>query len=204
MIGFYRTTGGQHCVDYFESRTEVLVIGDISGFRVFLQTLRTASSEGKAMRMQSSHLSPFSMDVSISAPLEGLSSFGVVRVIERPIYEIGSERPNMEMVILGDSKGYALFELELAKIANKVGGDIYDHIHIDDGPFSILMPRSLMLNVRSPLRCFNEKELGDYAHLLRGPSPNYFPREIRYMVQEREPYESVSPEQLRSYLISRK
>lgn len=197
MIGFYRTLGGTQSWEYYDLKTDVVILGDVAGYKYLLSLVEQATRLVSNERVSQSLL-PNSMQMVITGAVEGKDE-PKLRIIERPIVMNG--RGNMEVVIMGGKAAYCKLQAILQDLIERPSNDVSHHVHIDDSD-GFLLPRSISLNIRQPMEVWNPKKLENWTYLLDGKTANYFPAELDYMVKNPEPYFDFDEDLVRHYLMS--
>ena len=181
----------------YEQTTEAVVLGDVGGYEAFCGLLESAEDTGSLLAVPAGLLLPNSMRVAILGAFETAQE-PAIRIIERPVVVDGEG--NMEMVILGNKWGYQRLREVFRSLAEQSDGTVDDHVHLEEGENSFLIPRSVALNIHRPLRIWETYRLGGWECLVNERSENYFPSDILYMLQHLAPYTEINRDEARILL----
>lgn len=165
------------------------MFGDVGGFRYLSDCLNAARSSVGNVHLDEIDLASNSMRVVVVPSNNMGADEAHLRIIERPVFVNGSA--NMEVVICGNDRGYQ----HLADLVTRVAGDtdegLDNHWHLDDAVDACLIPRSISLNIRSPLIEWSKENLGHWTGVVLERQPDYLPEDIHFMFESPEPYEEV-------------
>jgi hypothetical protein len=190
---FIRTAGVFCCWDYYESKTDVLIFGDVAGYRSFSQTILKAKTSKSNLHLSLLDGHPQSMRGVILPAKADKSSRPRLKLIERFVHFKG--RPNMELIIFGNQRGYDYLSEMITRLAHSKDSDPSEHVHLDDLVDSVLVRRSVSLNIRAPLGHWNRRGLGEYSGLVYGKNLDRLPPGLEYMTKTKERYEAVTEKQ---------
>lgn len=179
-----------HCWDYYESKTEVWVFGDVDGYNWAAANL--AKANDLAINTHLDEIAPDSnsMRVVILPAERVIKQPARVKAIERLVYLYDEWK--MELVLNGNASGYDLLARAFTTICCKAG-DPSQHIEYDDRADSLLVPRSVSLNIRAPLHQWSRSGLREYADIVFERQKCFLPDDVEYILGQRQSYEEISP-----------
>jgi hypothetical protein len=190
---FIRQQSCVDCWDYFESKTDVLVFGDVEGYAYFRKQLSRARTTGINVHLTLLAQHPTSMRCVILPARDDGSAEARLKFIER--FVSGKSGPNMELVIYGNQTGFQYLSDKLEKLEKEFAGQPSEHVHLDDLTDAHIVPRSVSLNLRGPLRKWERDNFNEYSDLILIKSEYFLPAAIRYRFSENEDYEEISANQ---------
>jgi hypothetical protein len=194
---FLRSTTGNHSWEYYDSKTEALIFGDVEGYRYFVQCLENAKSSEKGIHFDEINVSSNSMRVLVAPVCKVGDSAARLRIIERPTYQ--HQAANMELVICGNVAGYDYLINLINQSMASGDADLDEHTHLDDSNDHCLLPRSVSLNIRHPLLKW-AKENGHWTERIQQRQRDFLPEDIEYLFKEPEMYQEPSLEFIEQYL----
>ena len=190
-LAFIRSKTVFDCWDFYESKTEVIVFGDRAGYRLLRsKLLRACRSKGNLELLSENQNSMRAVILPVQKT-HGRSP--KLKFVERFINF--QKAANMELVIAGNAPGYRYFADKLYGLLASRKCDITDHIHLDDMADRFVIPRSVALNIRAPLKEWNSKALGDFAHLVEARGADFLPKEIEHRFTQTDDYEEINVEE---------
>src|SRR5215210_6328589 len=183
-LAFIRSVTCVESWDYYESKTDVWCFGDLGGYRYLRQILLRARNARQNIQLNLLKAHPTSMRCVILPPIKGGLSKPRVKFIERFVSSSG--QPNMELVIFGNRGGYKFLSERVTHLLEQSAGDPSDHAHLDDLVDKEVVPRSVSINLRGPVRAWNRKHLEEYAGMIFSKGAYFLPADLD---QKREPYQ---------------
>jgi hypothetical protein len=195
---FIRSTTGRHSWEYYELKTEVLMFGDIKGYKYFVDCLNAARFSLSNVYLDEIDTTSNSMRVVVLPSIEVAAGEARLRIIERPVFV--NESANMELVICGNSSGYKHLAALVNQIASDTDEDLDNHLHLDDDTDACLIRRSVSLNIRSPLIEWSKKKLEHWVDTVLERRSDYLPEDINYLFESPEPYQEIGIELARKYI----
>jgi hypothetical protein len=178
------------CWDYYESKTDVLVFGDVEGYTLFRQQLQRAKTAKENVHLTLLEQHPTSMRSVILPARDDGAAEARLKFIER--FVSGKSGPNMELVIFGNQTGFQYLADKLEKLEKGFVGQPSEHIHLDDLTDAHVVPRSVSLNLRGPLRKWERDNFDEYGDLILKKGEHFLPAAISYRVSKQEEYEEIS------------
>jgi hypothetical protein len=190
-IVFIRSLASAQCWDYYESKTEAWVFGDIGGFEYLRKCFLNAKSLEANVHLNEIDPGSNSMRVVVIPSSKSLVDRARIKIIERFIKVDGI--PNMELVFFGNDLGYDYLANKLGTMLKNPNSDVSDHFHLDDINDTCLVKRSVSLNVRAPLSKWDREALREYAPLVFEKIEAFLPNEIECAPDEEIAYQELSP-----------
>ena len=189
---FTRFLKGSDCSDYYETKTNVYVFGDLPGYQRFAKLLRLAEKAPQTIPPASrSH----GMNCVILPACKKLGNASRIKFIERLVYL--DRQPRMELVIYGTPKAYRYLARELLALSG-YAPDSGDYLGLDDqnSPKGIsVIPRSIALTIRPPVPSDYRSIFGLYRDRAKN-NPDEFPDCIEemkaYRKHEEPEYEPIT------------
>ena len=176
----------------FETWTDVWVFGDVRGYLYARSMILDAKGSAKAIRLHAIPHDSHSMRVLILPANRRVTARPRVKLAERLIWDSG--RLKMELVVYGNPAGYDRLAAVFKRSADDPG-DASNHEHIDDSTMRgrWLVPRSVSLNVRSPLPRWDLESLGPYKTVVANRQKDFLP-DSRLISVAPERYQPISAE----------
>jgi hypothetical protein len=175
--------------DYYESKTDVCVFGDLGGYAYLCDVLREARDGGGAIKLSEIPRRSNSMHVVILPAATHPLRAPRLKLIERIVF--ARRAPVMELIVYGNRAGYNKLGALVAELADSRAGVPLDHFHVDDWTDDWVVKRSVALNIRGPLKTWSRHALGSYATAIYERSRHYIPDDIGYL--HPRPYEFPDP-----------
>ena len=189
-LTFIRSQSCMDCWDYYEIKTDVLVFGDVEGYEYFRQQLSRAQAAKENVHLTWLEQHPTSMRSVILPACDDGAAEARLKFIER--FVSGNSGPNMELVIFGNKTGFRYLAYKLEKMEKEFVGQPSEHIHLDDITDPHVVPRSVSLNLRGPLRKWERDNFDEYSDLILKRGEHFTPAAVRYRVGKREEYEEIT------------
>src|SRR5438445_8955686 len=156
-LAFIRSVLSFDCWDYYESKTDVWVFGDVEGYALLEQKIRLAVHSKENIHLNLTREHPVSMEVVIVPATRTIKTKARVKFVERFVRYAG--RPNMELVIFGNKAGLMYVAGRVKHVVREYKGNPSEHIHLDDVNDPQVVPRSVSLNLRAPFQKWSSKNL---------------------------------------------
>jgi len=155
---------GNECEYYFTEKTDVWILGDIKGYKIFLNRLRSAIAAKRNLHLWSLAKHECNMLLSILPPVVSKSKRPQMRFWERLVFY--KSKPWMELVISGNLPGFKLFTSEVESFLKNPADDTSSHDHFDDQNIhqKWIKTRSISLNLRGPVKKWDVKKLRENGH----------------------------------------
>jgi hypothetical protein len=171
----------------WETRTDVWIIGDVDGYRLFQARLIEAIDAQTNIHLDFIESCKTSMQCVILPAAVRPKTRPKLKLIERKAFK--HDEPEMELIIYGNQAGYKILAAEFdVAILHMV--DLPDHhIHIEDWWTSWVVKRSVSMNIRGPFSEWHPDRLQGHKHLVYERQDTYLPDNCDYMVKEHWPYE---------------
>ncbi len=182
---FVRSKTETHSWEYFDSKTEAIVLGDREGYAYLISCMSKAKTGKTHVYLNEIDASSYSMRVVI-CPAAKNDFPEMLRIIERPVYLNGS--PNMELVICGNIAGYVRIITMFSAVLQSSSDGFDNHIHLDDVSDVCLVPRSVSLNIRSPLDYWSKELAGIWSDKIYCRQADFMPTGIEYLFSNPEHY----------------
>ena len=80
----------------------------------------------------------------------------------------------------------------MEKVKKKFVGQPSEHIHLDDTSDAHVVPRSVSLNLRGPMRKWEREHFEEYGDLILKKGEDFLPAAIGYRVGDQEEYQEIS------------
>lgn len=189
-LTFIRSQSCWECWDYYELRTDVFVFGDVEGYTHFRQQLLRAKTAKENIHLTVLEQHPTSMRGVILPARDDGAVEARLKFIER--FVSGKSGPNMELVIFGNKLGLQYLADKLEKVKKKFVGQPSEHIHLDDTSDAHVVPRSVSLNLRGPMRKWEREHFEEYGDLILKKGEDFLPAAIGYRVGDQEEYQEIS------------
>src|SRR5450432_259050 len=125
-----RNTTGNECEYYYTEKTDVWFLGDVQGYKIFLNRLRSAITAKRNLHLWSLAKHECNMFLSILLPVASKSKRPQMRFWERLVFY--KSKPWMELVISGNLPGFKLFTSEVESFFKNPADDTSSHDHFDD------------------------------------------------------------------------
>jgi hypothetical protein len=189
-IFLIRTTMAIEQESYYSAKTDVWLLGDVQGYKAFIKLLRLAIStkhNQRNLHLWSLARNECNMLLSILPPMPIKNKSPKIKFWERFVYY--KSKPWMELVIAGNLSGLERFASEVESLLRKTTGDPSDHMHFDSEYCgqSWIMPRSIALNLRDPLKKWDLKKLQEngYDYFFTKKSPETIPADLHYRLRQK-------------------
>lgn len=189
-LTFIRSQYCWDCWDYYELRTDILVFGNIEGYRYFRERLLSAKTTEKNVHLTLLEQHPKSMKGVILPARDDGATEARLKLIER--FVSGNAGPNMELVIFGNRPGLQYLADKLEKVEKNFVGRPSEYIQLADTTDSHVVPRSVSLNLRGPMRKWERDHFGEYGDLILKKGEDFLPTSIGYRVDDQEDYVEIS------------
>lgn len=190
---FIRSATCLDCWDYYETKTDVWVFGDVEGYDSLRQDILKATGATENIHLTLLERHATSMR-GVVLPAKGMDSRRPrLKFIERFIPD--KSGPNMELVIFGNQAGYRYLADKIAKLMQDYLGRPSEHLHLDDHSDPHLLPRSVALNLRGPVQKWGRKSLAEHGDLVYSKSVDFLPSALDHRVQQGGEYEEISAEE---------
>lgn len=179
-----RTT--HDCWDYYDSKTDIWIFGDVEGYRLLRTQLMKATRAKRNIHLDILEKNPNSMRSVILPAQQSKRKRALLKFVERFVWIDGN--PHMELVIAGNVQGYKYLAKEVAGLTRKSRDDVSEHGHFDDSVSNSIVPRSVALNIRAPLRQWRIESYAEFSDLLQRRGEDFLPKDIMYRLETKEDY----------------
>ena len=198
MSNFFliRNKCGIDCESFYEEKTDVWFLGDVRGYKSFLNRLRSAITSKHNLHLWPLAKNECNMLLSVLPPAALKSKRPQMKFWERPVFF--RSKPWMELVVSGNISGYKLFISQLELFLKEPANDSSSHLHFDDqnGYQPWIKQRSVSLNLRGPLKKWSLEKIRENGHetFLKRKLPDTIPADISYYFSKttRAKYHEIS------------
>jgi hypothetical protein len=159
----------------YDFKTEVVIFGDIAAYQDVASRLRAAAGGNEAIDPCIDTTQSNSMSLVIAAPAKPSGRGACVRLLERAVQLNGAAC--MELIVYGNCEGYCWLADQFDRLLLHVD-DIDFHLHIDDWYLKEIVPRSVSLNIRGPLRVWQLENLDHWRALVTERQDSYLPTHL--------------------------
>lgn len=159
-----RNTTGTECAYYYTEKTDAWFLGDIQGYKIFLNRLRLAVTAERNLHLWPLAKHECNMLLSILPPITTKNKRPQMRFWERLVFYKG--KPWMELVISGNLQGFKFFISNVELFLKNPANDTSSHDHFDDqtDQRNWIKTRSISLNLRGPVKKWDMKKLRENGH----------------------------------------
>jgi hypothetical protein len=182
-----REATGIECEYYYDQKTDVWFLGDVQGYKIFLNRLRSAITAKRNLHLWSLAKYECNMLLSILPPIVNKNKRPQMRFWERLVFYKG--KPWMELVISGNLLGYKHFISKVELFLKNPADDTSSHNHFDDQTEqrNWIKTRSVSLNLRGPVKKWNAKKLQENGHdsYLERKLPETIPMDLNWHFRQK-------------------
>jgi hypothetical protein len=182
-LHFHRSLTEIEADEYFDSKTDVWVFGDVEGYCVWIKSIQKALDSRRPVALPEISLRSNSMLAVLMPVSHKPSRVPRLKIIERLVFL--RKNPRMEVVFHANVKGYQRLVSMIDDLIDQSSGCPRDHFHLDDW----IVKRSVGVNVRGPLRKWSRKNLVEYGSTVFTRGPRDLPGGVAYI----QPYEYTLP-----------
>ena len=190
-----RNATGIECDYYHSEKTDVWFLGDVQGYKLFLNRLRSSITAKHNLHLWSLAKRECNMLLSILPPITTKSKRPQMRFWERFVY--AKSKPWMELVICGNLPGYEHFISEVELFVEHPADDTSSHSHFDEQNRhqSWIKARSVSLNLRGPVKQWDAKKLQEDGHdrFLERKLPETIPADLHYHFRKKKQLGRTTP-----------
>ncbi|MFO0840536.1 MAG: hypothetical protein U1D55_18670 [Phycisphaerae bacterium] len=191
-IYFIRGQMAYECPDYFESKTDVWILGDLDGYQYFCDALHSARRTRRNQHLTGVDPHSHSMRVVILPAARAPRVPARLKVIERVVF--ATVKPEMELVIYGNAAGYQLLAGNLTRMMRECADNPELHTHLDDdGVEPCLVKRSVSLDIRGPLRRWGQGAGECWERMVYSRQATYLPADVEDLTADILPYSEINP-----------
>lgn len=170
----------------FEEKTDVLVFGDVEGYRYFQAKVREATNSKNNVHLDIVKQCGNSMQCVILKALDKPSKRPRIKFLERKIFK--NDSPEMELIIVGNRDGLQAFSDDFDTIIEDSSSDLGGHHHYDDNFANWIVKRSVALNVREPLAVWKKENFQGFDSYILERQDTYLARHWELMTKDLWPY----------------
>ena len=178
-IYFIRELCAVHADMYYEQRTGVCIAGDVAGYNEFCECLETCAASGKVLHIAHIPQRSNSMLAVVIPSTHGPFDSPRIKVVERVVFCRAT--PRMQLMFVGNPPGLRRLSCVVRDISNDSADSIFAHVDLDDLVDSWIVPRSVAVNIRAPLRKWSKAGLHELAPTIYSRTDYFFPNDVDYL-----------------------